>query len=42
MTRQYYTCLYCGSPIKKFLIGWVHVNYGFPGIPTTTHVARPR
>lgn len=35
-------CVYCGQPIKKFVIGWVHVNTGFPGVPTTMHIARPR
>jgi len=37
-----YRCRYCGKPIKKFLVGWVHKTVGFPGIPENTHVASPR
>lgn len=34
-------CRYCGRPIKKFLLGWLHVNDGFP-FPTTMHIAKPK
>ena len=29
-------CRYCGRPIRKFLIGWLHLNDGPIGLPTTT------
>lgn len=34
-------CKYCGRPIRKFIVGWLHLNDGYPGVPTTTHVAVP-
>jgi hypothetical protein len=34
-------CRYCNRPIRKFLVGWLHLNDGFPGVPTTTHIATP-
>ena len=34
-------CKYCGRPIRKFLVGWLHLNDGYPGVPTTTHIAVP-
>jgi len=39
--RYYYYCRWCGEPIKKFLLGWIHVN-PFPiGLPQHLHVAQP-
>lgn len=37
-----YHCRYCGRRIRKFLIGWLHVNDDFGFFPTTMHIASPR